>query len=115
MTKKAKIPLQKIETLKKRLQKLPIKNTAKSREEAVEVLASSFQDALEKGYTPKELRSIFAEEGVALPLSLLRKHVEEEQHIPLRKHAGTVEKAADKEANSPLGIIIKLDTPDEDL
>ncbi len=71
--KHIKISLKKIENLKKRLEKLPLKDDVKSREEAVEILEASFQDALKKGYTLKELRIIFAEEGVALPLSLLKK------------------------------------------
>lgn len=79
MAEKTKIPLKKIEALKKRLQKLPLKDDVKSREEAVELLETSFQDALKKGYTLKELRSLFAEEGVALPLSLLKKRSPENQ------------------------------------
>ena len=73
MTRQTSISLKKIEALKKRLQKLPLRDEIKSREEAVEILEPSFQGALKKGYTLKELRALFAEEGVFLPLSLLKK------------------------------------------
>ena len=79
MAKQASISLKKIENLKKRLQKLPLKDDLKSREEAAEILEASFQGALQKGYTLKELRVLFAEEGVALPLSLLKKRTGQKQ------------------------------------
>lgn len=116
MAEKAKIPLKKIEALKKRLQKLPLKDDVKSREEAVEILEASFQDALKKGYTLKELRSLFAEEGVALPLSLLKKQHVRKQEPSVRNIAAEIAtKAVQKETESPAGFPIKPDTPDEEL
>lgn len=75
MTRQASISLKKIESLKKRLQKLPLKEEVRSREEAIEFLEASFQEALKKGYSLKELRALFVEEGVVLPLSLLKKRI----------------------------------------
>lgn len=105
MAEKAKIPLKKIEALKKRLQKLPLKDDVKSREEAVEILEASFQDALKKGYTLKELRSLFAEEGVALPLSLLKKQHARKQQPSVRNIAAEIAaKAVQKKHRIPRRI-----------
>lgn len=116
MAEKTKIPLKKIEALKKRLQKLPLKEDVKSRDEAVEILETSFQDALRKGYTLKELRTLFTEEGVALPLSLLKKRTTGEQKQSTRIVVeGAVVKTKCNEPESPAGFIIKPNTPDEEL
>lgn len=115
MAEKAKIPLKKIEALKKRLQKLPLKDDVKSREEAVKILEASFQDALKKGYSLKELRTLFAEEGVALPLSLLKKRHSRQEHSVQNSAAEVAAKAVQKETESPAGFTIKPDTPDEEL
>lgn len=116
MAEKAKIPLKKIEALKKRLQKLPLKDDVKSREETVEILEMSFQEALKKGYSLKELRTMFAEEGVALPLSLLKKRTPKKQEHSVHNSAMEVAaKTVRKEMESPAGFTIKPDTPDEKL
>ena len=57
----------------KKLQKLPTKETGKTREEALEMLAGDFQEALKKGYSVKEIREILGEEGVTLALSKVTK------------------------------------------
>ena len=54
MAVKTKIPMEKIMAVKKKLQKLPVKETGKTREEALEMLAEDFQEALKKGYSVKE-------------------------------------------------------------
>lgn len=51
-----------------KLQKLPAKETGKTREEALELLAGDFQEALKKGYSVKEIREILGSEGVTLAL-----------------------------------------------
>ena len=68
MAVKTRIPMEKIMAVKKKLQKLPAKETGKSREEALEILAGDFQEALKKGYSVKEIREILGEEGVTLAL-----------------------------------------------
>ena len=68
MAVKTKIPMEKIMAVKKKLQKLPLKETGKTREEALEILAGDFQEALKKGYSLKEIREILGEEGVTLAL-----------------------------------------------
>lgn len=68
MAVKTKIPMEKILVIQKRLQKLPTKDTGKTREEALEILAGDFQEALKKGYSVKEIREILGEEGVTLAL-----------------------------------------------
>ena len=68
MAVKTKIPMEKILVIQKTLQKLPTKDTGKTREEALEILAGDFQEALKKGYSVKEIREILGEEGVTLAL-----------------------------------------------
>ena len=64
MAVKTKIPMEKILVIQKRLQKLPARETGKTREEALEILAGDFQEALKKGYSVKEIREILGEEGI---------------------------------------------------
>ena len=71
MAVKTKIPMEKILVIQKRLQKLPTKDTGKTREEALEILAGDFQEALKKGYSVKEIREILGEEGVTLALGTI--------------------------------------------
>ena len=68
MAVKTRIPMEKIMVVKKKLQKLPAKETGKTREEALEILAGDFQEALKKGYSVKEIREILGEEGITLAL-----------------------------------------------
>ena len=68
MAVKTKIPMEKIMAVKKKLQKLPVKETGKTREEALEMLAEDFKEALKKGYSVKEIREILSAEGVTLAL-----------------------------------------------
>lgn len=68
MAVKTKIPMEKILVIQKRLQKLPARETGKTREEALEILAGDFQEALKKGYSVKEIREILGEEGITLAL-----------------------------------------------
>lgn len=115
MAEKTKIPLKKIVALKKRLQKLPLKEDVKSREETVEILEASFQDALKKGYTLKELRALFAEEGVPLPLSLLKKRTgQKQEYSTLNSETRDVEKAVRNETEPPSGFSLKPDRPNEE-
>ena len=71
MAVKTKIPMEKILVIQKRLQKLPARETGKTREEALEILAGDFQEALKKGYSVKEIREILGEEGITLALGKL--------------------------------------------
>lgn len=69
MAVKTRIPMEKIMAVKKKIQKLPQKETGKTREEALEILTGDFQEAWKKGYSVKEIREILGEEGVTLALS----------------------------------------------
>jgi hypothetical protein len=142
MAVKTKIPLKKIMALKKRLQNLPPKDTGKTREEAMEMLAEVFQSALRKGYSLQELRGITTEEGVTLALSKIsgkKLHdreapvqepgcngvppgsPNEEQRPGERKNhvqqstAGVRKNIVNADAKQDHGITIKPDTPDEEL
>ena len=68
MAVKTRIPMEKIMAVKKKVHKLPAKETGNTREEALEILAGDFQEALKKGYSVKEIREILGEEGVTLAL-----------------------------------------------
>lgn len=75
--KNKKFSLKKIEALKIRMQNLPLKDDMKNREETIRILYSSFNQALKKGYSLKELRALFVEEGIHIPLYLFKKQSED--------------------------------------
>ena len=85
MAVKTKIPLEKIMALKKRLHNLPSKDTGKTRDEAMEILAPVFQSALRKGYSLKELRGMTTEEGVTLALAGLAEKKSGERKTPVQQ------------------------------
>jgi hypothetical protein len=85
MAKNAQITLEQISAVKKRLQKLPVKNAGKNREQAMELLAKDFQKAIKKGYTLKDIQGFLAEEGLTVPAYLLKKQTANEWKIPTRK------------------------------
>jgi hypothetical protein len=87
MAVKTKTPLEKIMALKKRLHNLPPKDTGKTREEAMAILAPVFQSALSKGYSLKELRGMITEEGVTLALSGLAEKKPKETEAETRENA----------------------------
>jgi hypothetical protein len=142
MAVKTKIPLEKIMALKKRLHNLPPKDTGKTREEAMEMLAEVFQSALRKGYSLQELRGITTEEGVTLALSKITGKKPHELKAPVQEPGGGgVQRGSQNEEQRPEehknhvqqitagvrknivnadakpahGITIKPDTPDEEL
>jgi hypothetical protein len=71
MAVKAKITMETISAIQKRLRKLPKKDDGKTRTEALEMLTADLQKALAKGYSLQELREIVREEGATLPLAKL--------------------------------------------
>ena len=75
--KNKKFSLKKIEALKIRMQNLPLKDDMKNREETIRILYSSFNQALKKGYSLKELRALFVEEGIYITLYLFKKQSED--------------------------------------
>ncbi len=72
MSKAAMIQPEQIEAAKKLLQALPVKETAKSKQQAARQLVKDFQAALKKGYTPKDISDILQQEGIAIPASLIK-------------------------------------------
>jgi hypothetical protein len=89
MAKDTVITSEQIAAVKKRLRKLPVKNTDKNREKAMELLATDFQKAMRKGYTLKDIQRFLAEEGLAVPTYLLKKQTTREGKTPPRKAAAT--------------------------
>lgn len=103
MAVKTKIPLEKIMALKKRLHNLPPKDTGKTRDEAMEILAPVFQNALRKGYSLKELRGMSTEEGVFVALSALNEKKPKEPEAGIQENAanGASPRKAAEEQKSP--------------
>jgi hypothetical protein len=103
MAVKTKIPLEKIMALKKRLHNLPPKDTGKTRDEAMEILAPVFQSALRKGYSLKELRVMSTEEGVIVALSALNEKKPKEPEAGIQESAAggiTPQKTAEGQKSS---------------
>ena len=73
MAKDTAITSEQIAAVKKRLRSLPVKNTGKNKEKAMELLATDFQKAMKKGYTLKDIQGFLAEEGIAVPAYLLKR------------------------------------------
>jgi hypothetical protein len=110
MAVKTKIPLEKIMALKKRLQNLPPKDTGKTRDEAMEILAPVFQHALRKGYSLKELRGMSTEEGVFVALSALNEKKPKEQEAEVQKNAASgisPQKAAERQKSPEQGTHVQ--------
>jgi hypothetical protein len=87
MAKGRNITSEQITAVKKRLRSLPVKNTGKSREKAMELLGMDFQKAMKKGYTLKDIQEFLAEEGISIPAYLLKRQTACEWKIPERKAA----------------------------
>jgi hypothetical protein len=68
-----------IKAAKKRLRKLPVKQTGKNMEETMAVLAEDVRNSLRKGYSLKEIRELLAEDGLKLPASVLKTYLAQEQ------------------------------------
>jgi hypothetical protein len=98
MAVKAKIRMETISAIQKRLRKLPKKDDGKTRAEALEMLTADLQKALAKGYSLQELREIVREEGATLPLAKLGEQSGKE---PADDMGGNEERAGRESASEP--------------
>ncbi len=64
--------MEQIETARKKLRSLPIKEAGKTRAEVAEFLVNDIKKAMRRGYTLRDIRDLLAEAGVSVPLARLR-------------------------------------------
>jgi hypothetical protein len=112
MAGKTKISLEKIEAVRKKLRKLPPKDTGKNMAETMEMLATDVRNTLKKGYSLKEVRDFLAEDGLMFSASLLKKYLEPDQEVPPLKTEVRDDKT---ETQSTEALIVKPDTPEDEL
>jgi hypothetical protein len=127
-----RIPMGAIQAMKKILDALPDKHLDKTKEEALAMLNGQIQKAYAKGYSVKELAAIISKGKVAVSAPTLRAHTcpssprarkAKSQAESPKNEAGKTEKQAnavwrqseEMVRHSPGSIIIKPDTPKEDL
>ena len=116
MASKTKIAPETIVAAQKMLRSLPVRDTRKSPEEAMELLAGDFQNAIRKGYDPRTLRHMLAERGLKLPLSLVKRYPVRERKIPRRNIAAEKMRCEAKNMEEQAhSITVKPDTPDTEL
>ncbi len=65
--------MEQIETARKKLRNLPVKEAGKTRGEVAEFLVNDIKKAMRQGYTPRDIRDLLADAGVSVPLARLRK------------------------------------------
>lgn len=111
MASNATIRPQQIERAKKLLQNLPEKEDRKTRPEAAELLERDFKKAKEKGYTPKELSQMLKNEGIIIPIYLIKRFFKEtEDTFRLQEK----EDASHKKRQIKKNSLITSDTPGKD-
>lgn len=63
--------MEQIETARKKLRNLPVKEAGKTRGEVAEFLVNDIKKAMRRGYTLRDIRDLLAETGVSVPLARL--------------------------------------------
>lgn len=61
-----------IEAARKKLRSLPVKKVGRTRGEVAEFLVNDIRKAMRQGYTLRDIRDLFAENGGAIPLTRLK-------------------------------------------
>ena len=64
--------LEQIETARKKLRSLPVKEAGKTRGEVAEFLVNDIRKAMRQGYTLRDIRDLLADAGVSVPLTKLK-------------------------------------------
>lgn len=77
MAKKTLIQPEQIEAARKILQQLPVKETAKTKQEAATALSKDFQGVFKKGYSPTDICEVLKKEGISIPSSLIKAQMRE--------------------------------------
>ena len=63
--------MEQIETARKKLRNLPVKEAGKTRGEVAEFLVNDIKKARRQGYTLRDIRDLLADAGVSVPLARL--------------------------------------------
>ena len=63
--------MEQIETARKKLRSLPVKDAGKTRGEVAEFLVNDIKKAMRRGYTLQDIRDLLADAGVSVPLARL--------------------------------------------
>lgn len=63
--------MEQIETARKKLRNLPVKEAGKTRGEVAEFLVNDIKKAMRQGYTLRDIRDLLADVGVSVPLARL--------------------------------------------
>ena len=64
--------MEQIESARKKLRNLPVKEAGKTRGEVAEFLVNDIKKAMRLGYTLRDIRDLLAEAGVSVPLARLQ-------------------------------------------
>lgn len=64
--------MEQIETARKKLRNLPVKEAGKTRGEVAEFLVNDIKKAMRQGYTLRDIRDLLADAGVSVPLARLQ-------------------------------------------
>lgn len=64
--------MEQIETARKKLRSLPVKDAGKTRGEVAEFLVNDIKKAMRLGYTLRDIRDLLAEAGVSVSLARLQ-------------------------------------------
>ena len=76
MARAQKITSEQIESARKVLQELPVKEVGKSKEDAAALLIKDIQAALKKGYTVREISQRIKQDGTPVSASLIKQCLE---------------------------------------
>jgi len=101
-----------IRKAKRLLDDLPEKEDKITRSEAAEQLEGNFRKAKLKGYKPKELSLLLKNEGIIIPVYLIKRYFTETKDAPKPEKQ---EKASAKQPEPAKSSFIVPDLPDEEL
>mgnify|MGYP003189656080 CR=1 FL=1 len=95
---------QQIKWARKLLQNLPEKEDRETRPEAVALLERDFKKAKEKGYNPKKLSQLLKNEGIIIPVYLIKRFLTDNRNVsfPQKAEHGELSK---KEVGTSLSLL----------
>ena len=79
MTNSTDLWEEQVNRAKKLLENLPAKDSKKSRQEAASELVEDFKNAMKNGYTAAQISDILKNEGISIPVYLIKKVCKDEQ------------------------------------
>ena len=79
MTNSTDLWEEQVNRAKKLLENLPAKDSKKSRREAANELVEDFKNAMKNGYTAAQISDILKNEGISIPVYLIKKVCKDDQ------------------------------------